>query len=186
MKAVALLALGLVLGAVATAHAQEPGHVGLTIAHPAAVGFIWHATDRVAIRPDLSVSRTRSETRGSPGPFVTSSTARGSSIGVGVSALVYLQPRGPRFRTYVAPRVGYSRGQSTSVSPSGFEARSTTTGRAWGLSYGAQYLATDRFGVFGEAGLGGSFTRLTSTATQLRTTGHSWGTRGGVGVTVYF
>lgn len=92
MKAVALLALGLVLGAVATAHAQEPGRVGLTIAHPAAVGFVWHATDRVAIRPDLSVSRTRSETEGTLGPFVTSSTARGWSVGVGVHSLIYTCP----------------------------------------------------------------------------------------------
>lgn len=54
------------------------------------------------------------------------------------------------------------------------------------LSYGAQYLPTERFSVFGEAGLGVTYSISESSATTLTITGHTWGTRAGVGVVVYF
>jgi hypothetical protein len=70
-KNASLLALGLGLGVSGTAAAQERGRVGLTVAHPASVGLIWHPSDRVAIRPDLNLSWTASETEGPTSVFVT-------------------------------------------------------------------------------------------------------------------
>ena len=51
--------VALVLVATATqTSAQEKGTVGLTMGYPASVGLLWHATERVAIRPAVTVSRT--------------------------------------------------------------------------------------------------------------------------------
>src|SRR5437870_2920123 len=46
----------------ATAAGQERGQVGLTMGYPGSIGIIWHISDAVAVRPELSVSRTSVET----------------------------------------------------------------------------------------------------------------------------
>ena len=163
--------------------AQEPRRVGVTVVHPAAVGVIWHATERVAIRPDFGFSKTAIESGSSAGPFPLSITSDGWSVNTGLSVLYYAQ-RWDHVRTYVSPRVSYSR--STSATSSLLASRLTSRSRGWSASYGAQYLPTERFSVFAEAGLSVTYSKSESSASTFSTTGHTWGTRAGMGVVVYF
>ena len=57
-RSLALFSLALVVLSARPSNAQDAGHVGLTIAFPAAVGVIWQATDRLAIRPDFQFSQS--------------------------------------------------------------------------------------------------------------------------------
>ena len=36
---------------------QEKGQVGLTVGYPASVGVVWHAVDRVAVRPEFTFTQ---------------------------------------------------------------------------------------------------------------------------------
>ena len=94
-------------------------------------------------------------------------------------------------RTYVSPRVSYTRSSST-VSVSSptqgtlpdFKSTSTTTGGA-GV-FGAQYSPSSRFSVFGELGLAFSHRRSgSSLVTQTVSKGNAFGTTAGVGVVFY-
>ena len=172
-----LILLGL---AAAPAAAQEPGDRGLTVSAPSAIGFIWHMTPRVAIRPEVSFSITETDGEGSI------SDLRGRGVTLGASALFYTG-RWDNLRTYVSPRLTYSWSSST------FQGGGSTfdsSSDAWGLagSFGAQYSLGTRFAVFGEAGL--QFSSSTSESPSLlgsidRTT-WNFGTRSQVGVTLYF
>ena len=166
-----------------TAAAQEPGTVGLTIAHPSAVGLIWHASDRLAVRPEFTFSLTSSETEpgsGLPG----GTTGSGWSVGTGVS-LVYYTQEWDKVRGYVSPRFGYSRTRSETESGT-FSSTLTASNYGWGASYGVQYLPTDRFSVFGEVGIAGTVGRGTASNSGNKSEGHTWGTRSGIGMVVYF
>ena len=49
---------GLVLAGLMTTPvaAQEKGDMGLTISAPSAIGVIWHVSEKVAVRPEVSFS----------------------------------------------------------------------------------------------------------------------------------
>lgn len=163
--------------------AQEPGRVGMTIAYPSAVGLIWHASDRLAVRPEFTFSLSTSETTpggGLPG----GSSASSWSVGTGVSLLYYTQ-EWDKVRGYVSPRFGYSRTRNETESGT-FSSTLTATNYAWGASYGVQYLPTERFSVFGEVGIGGAFGRGRASNSGNKSDGHGWGTRSGIGMIVYF
>jgi hypothetical protein len=85
-----LLACSLaLLGMGATgAAAQDEGKVGITMGYPAAVGIIWHVSDTVAIRPELSFSGSSSETDRAEN--ITDSESDGWTLGTGISALFYV------------------------------------------------------------------------------------------------
>jgi len=159
--------------------AQETGQVGLTMAFPAAVGVICHATDELAIRPDFTFSEASST-----GTALTSSTA---SVGVGVSALFYVR-KWDNLRAYLSPRFGYQWSSFTfqgSSPPSG----STNTYSGSG-SFGAEYLLHRRFAVFAETGLvyshAGTDGATLTPGFSLASSAHTWGLRGGVGAILYF
>ena len=167
---------------------QEEGKVGITMGFPASIGVIFHATDRVAVRPELSFSTNTSE-------GTVSSTSDGWSVGTGVSALFYVATH-DHVRTYVSPRISYSRFSTTSTSTISIPATTfstTATTSLWGGagSFGAQYAPTPKFSVFGEVGLAYSHqsghvsvsTGLIVPPTDAK--GHQWGTRAGVGVVFY-
>jgi Outer membrane protein beta-barrel domain len=165
------LVLGMTLLGCAAAGAQEHGKVGVTMGYPASIGVIFHATDKVAIRPELSFAKN-----------TTDSTTLNSDnwiIGTGVSALFYLASH-EHVHTYVSPRFTYTR-SSTSIQSS------DTTSTSWGAigSFGAQYSPTPKFSVFGEVGIG--YTRQTtkSGVSGLELKGNSVGTRTGVGIIFY-
>jgi hypothetical protein len=157
--------------------AQETGRVGLTMAFPAAVGIIWHATDGLALRPDFTFSQSSSG-----GASLTASSA---SVGLGVSALFYVR-KWDNLRAYLSPRFGYQR--SSFTYPGSAPASVSTNTYSGSGSFGAEYLLHRRFAVFAETGL--IYSHLNSDAAasglSLDSSSHTWGTRAGVGAILYF
>ena len=152
--AVAIMLLGCQAG---TAYGQDDRRFGLTMGYPTAVGVLWHVTDRVAVRPEIDISRTATKTEGSisGGPSTaTESTAH--LVQPGVSVLIYLSSR-DELRTYVTPRYVYSSSETSQNSE-------TSTHLVSG-SFGAQQRLGSRFAVFGELGV-----EYTRTRTLLPTT----------------
>lgn len=183
--------LAFLLLGVTGATAQDKGKTGITMGYPASIGIIWHASDKVAIRPEFSISG--SNTKSEPAQSF-SSTSDGWAYGLGASALLYLHTY-DHLRTYFSPRFTYSHGMTTGES-SGLSGtttittvstKTTTTSSGAVGSFGAQYALGDKFAVFGEVGFGFSHSSTTASSSALsqKLTGNSWGTRTGVGVIFY-
>jgi hypothetical protein len=175
-RSLALFSLALVVLSARPSNAQDVGHVGLTMAFPAAVGVIWQATDRLAIRPDFQFSQSAVGSLGSSS----------LSTAVGVSALFYVR-KWDNLRTYLSPRFGF---QHTSLTTTGsVENPFSQDQYSYAGSFGAEYQLHRRFAVFGEAGITYSHTVMDNPAgfgASVSNTGHTWGTRAGVGAIVYF
>ena len=158
----------------ATAQEWETGKAGITMGYPAAIGFIWHIADSVAIRPEFTFS-----TSGFDGSVSTDTT----NLSTGVSALFYLASH-DHVRGYLSPRFTYARGSTQSSSgdlPAG-----SFTSNTYGIigSVGVQYAPIRKFSVFAEVGAG--YTRSTeSFDVGLDITSHGSGMRTGVGVIFY-
>lgn len=202
-----LLALSLVLFVHAPALAQDAGQIGVTLGYPSAIGIVWHVTDSVAVRPDISFSTgsTESPAIRSGISFLDSAVASGESssttVTTGLSGLVYLG-KWDKLRAYVSPRYAY--GHLTSNSGTTFAVDNKNSTHTLTGSFGAQYQLHRRFAVFGETGVG--YTRSSTTFTSLillpvlplgpnvpapvsqsqEIVSRSWGTRSGVGVIFYF
>jgi hypothetical protein len=174
-------AAGLVLAGLMTtpAAAQEKGKMGLTVSAPSAIGLIWHLSERVAIRPEVSFSFNESEAESSSLPDI-----RSHSVSLAGSALFYTG-HWDNLRTYVSPRFTYS-WSSTSIDEAAPEFDSTQN--AWGLSgsIGAQYNLGTRFAVFAEAGLMYSSTESETPTSIGDRTGWSFGSRTAIGGILYF
>jgi hypothetical protein len=154
----------------ASAAAQDDRNVGLTIGYPSAVGVIWQAADRVAIRADTFFSSSWTGTDASnAGDAVlrlvgTTSSTSGRTFGVGVSVLVTVATW-ERLRAYLAPRAAYARSSNESeisfsaslpgipivIQPATFETKVTT--QTYSGSFGTQYGLGERFAAFGEVGV---------------------------------
>lgn len=154
----------------ASAWAQDDRSVGLTIGYPSAVGVIWQAADRVAIRTDtfFSSSWTDTDSANAGDEFLrfvgTTSSTSGRTFGVGVSVLVTVA-KWERLRAYLAPRAAYAQssneseisfsaslpGIPTVIQPATFETKVTT--QTYGASFGTQYGLGERFAAFGEVGV---------------------------------
>ena len=175
-RSLALFSLALVVLSARPSNAQDVGHVGLTMAFPAAVGVIWQATDRLAIRPDFQFSQSAVGSLGSSS----------LSTAVGVSALFYVR-KWDNLRTYLSPRFGF---QHTSLTTTGsVENPFSQDQYSYAGSFGAEFQLHRRFAVFGEAGITYSHTVMDNPAgfgASVSNTGHTWGTRAGVGAIVYF
>jgi len=204
-----LLCLNLLLcaGASASARAQDAGQVGVTLGYPSAVGVIWHVTNSVAVRPDISFSSGSTDSLPIPsassifGGSAVSGESSSTTVTAGVSGLLYLR-NWDKLRAYVSPR--YSYGRLTSSSGSMFLADSKNATHALTGSFGAHYQVHRRFAMFGETGFGYNHSRNSFTSSLLmqvipvglnvpapvtRTeeiTSHTWGTRSGAGVIFYF
>jgi hypothetical protein len=182
--------------------AQEPPTIGIAMGYPASVGVLWHVTDTIALRPELSLLKNSGELTsvsvitfpGSSATSTTTSTTDSWQVGVGVSGLLYVR-KWDELRAYVSPRFSYMRTSSkvtsittspfAGVSSPDFDSKSSTY--LVSGSFGAQYALGKRFGVFGEVGVAfqhnvgssGSFGRSEST-------GNTINTRSGAGVLFYF
>ena len=173
------------LAAVSTAVAQDQAKVGITMGYPAAIGVLWRVSDKVAIRPELSLSGGSSESTGSS--FEAESDSW--NISTGASVLFYLQIQ-DQLRTYFSPRFTYSRISTTNESSSFTTATSTTTGSSVGGAglFGAECSLGNKFAVFGEVGFGLNHTTTQGSSSILpnnllpKQTGNSWGSRAGIGV----
>ena len=178
----------------ATAAAQEKGKKALTLGSPGAVGILWHATDKLAIRPDFTFSFSDSEGNG-----VESST---SSIGVGISALYYIK-KWDQASAYFTPRVGWTRSKSESeVSfvflppPIGIDfdfdntSESTLSGWTGSAAVGFQGWIGTRFSIYGEVGLSYGRSTVDSDFSGLsgsdEVKNSSFSPRSGVGIAFYF
>lgn len=162
-----------------TAWAQDRGDTGLTISTPSAIGLIWHASDRLAIRPDVSFGFTETDGEGTL-PDISS-----RNVSIGVSAL-FSTHRWDELRLYVSPRFTYSHGTTSIDNPINI-ADSTLSSWAVAGSIGGQYALGTRFGVFAEAGLSYSSQQSESglSSSPDRTT-WTFGTRTAVGGILYF
>jgi len=169
MKTIGMLLVPMVCLASA-ARAQDTPKVGLTMGYPASAGLLWRIGERVALRPEVSLSHVSGDTSAPdltiPTPLSTDST---NSLGAGVSALLYVGPR-DALSTYISPRFSYAR---TSTSAASGTSTSDSTVCAYEVtgSFGAQYLLGRRFGVFGELGVGYTRTSTDITSVVTITTG---------------
>ena len=177
------LAAALLFLARGTASAQGAGKLGVTMGYPSSFGIVWHVSDKVAIRPELTITVSSSESSNS------SFSAENDTwnLGTGVSVLFYLKSY-DQLRTYFSPRLSYNRNTnentSSGITTSTSEATSTNTGVA-GM-FGAQYGLGDKFSVFGEVGVGYTRSETSGSPQVTKSSGNSLGTRTGVGVIFYF
>jgi hypothetical protein len=176
-----VFAVAVLLTAAGQASAQDK-KVGLTMGYPSAFGVVWHVTDKVALRPELSLAGGSSETTAS----AFSSNSDVTTIATGISALFYLNTA-DKLRTYVSPRFTYSHSTTdqdlSSITNSSAKSTSSNTGGQG--SFGAQYYVSDRFAVFGELGIGFAHTENSSNATTTKGSAWAWGTRSAVGIVFY-
>jgi hypothetical protein len=167
-----------------TAHAQGAGKTGVTMGYPASIGVIWHVSGKVAIRPELSIAGSSTDSSNS------SFSAENDSwnLATGVSALFYLRTD-DRLKTYFSPRLTYSRSTNESTSSGITTSTVKSTIKTVGVagSFGAQYGLSDKFSVFGELGVGFGRAKTTSSTSQATSSkGSTWNTRSGVGLIYYF
>ena len=162
--------------------AQEAGQAGLTMGYPASVGLLFHVSDRVAVRPELSVARNT----GSSSGFVETESS-GWGLGVGASALFYFASR-DNVRPYFSPRFTYTRTSNSSSSDllPAATSRSRTTGYGVAGSFGAQYTPNQRFAAFGEVGFGYTHGTSKSGTSTSAFRSNTLSTRTGAGVILYF
>jgi hypothetical protein len=141
--------------------------------YPTSVGVLLDVTETVAIRPEFTFSGGSND------------LSDRSEFAVGLAALFY-RPATDSVRTYVSPRILYSRAQTTSTSnqPISFDTTSSVTSVVG--SVGAEYEASSRFGIFGEVGFGYVRSKAALPSGSVNTTAQSWGLRSGVGVIVRF
>ena len=196
MRGRVLLGVVVLTMAARSAAAQQAGDVGVTMGYPGAVGVVWHVTDGIAIRPDVALTRSTSETTtsatGSFGGSGLSSTSTSEGWGTTVGLSVLLNVRTiERLRLYLAPRLAYA--HSTADNETGLTGAltgftATTRGVLASGSFGSQYSVHDRFAVFGELGL--QYTTQTTTSdfpgSRTEADGTTFGLRSAVGVTFYF
>lgn len=190
-----MMMMGILIGAVEAAQAQQDRPVGVVIGYPASVGVLWPVGDRVALRPEVSLDWTTTETTStlnSPGATEVSTTTRGWTTAIGLSALFYLGPSTDELRFYVVPRAAYL-WMNTDVEnspdlPQLGPYESDGSGFQASGAFGAEYAVGDRFRIFGELGLGyttqESDTGYTLSRITMQTS--SVGLRSGVGVVVSF
>lgn len=195
MRERVLVVLMMVATLAPPAAAQQAGDIGLTMGYPGAAGLVWHITDGLALRPDVSLAASTSDSQttatGLPAGSL-SSTNRSDGWGgtLGLSALVTVRTI-DRLRLYLTPRVAYTHASSTS--DTGFagalsELTATTKGVIASGAFGTQVNLHDRFALFGELGL--QYTALTTTSdfpgSTSTTDSTSFGLRSAVGLTFYF
>ncbi len=176
------------------AMAQESGRVGISMGYPTAVGVVWHLSDTIAVRPEVSFTTTTAD--------VTLTNSSSTLYGVGVSGLFYVK-RWDALRAYVSPRYTYQHGSSTStlainlpisipIELPSIESGIRSSQHTISGSFGAQFQAHEHFGVFGELGAAYSTLKLSvdtlvpQTGLNAGSTGHSFGVRSSAGVIFYF
>lgn len=140
----------------ATAAAQEASPTrrpALVIAGPSTVGLQFPITKRLAVRPDLSLTRTTFNVSGNETKFV--------NLGVGIGLLVRLREF-EGAHTYVTPRVALSRNT--------FDDGSSTDLWFFDAAFGASAAITRRLAIFGEVGPRVTYSDQSTTAVINRTT----------------
>ena len=175
------------LGQTTTAFAQEKGDLGVVMGYPTSIGFIYHVSDRFALRPEITFASTGSESE----TDFSESEGDAWALGFAISGNFYVA-QWDKVRSYVSARYNYNHSESTSSTtillPFIEDNESTLTSNAHGFfgMFGGVYSLHDRFSVFGEVGLGYTRQRAESEATGGKSTGHQFGPRTAVGINFYF
>jgi hypothetical protein len=179
-----IAALLVLFGGTATAYAQDDRSIGLVITSASTAGLIWHVTETIAIRPEVSFATSDVEV-GDQGSDV------GSDSGTFAVAALFTVRKWDDLSAYFSPRFSYVRSTATSSLTVGSITDTIETSiEGYGLagSFGLQYRLGDRFAVFGETGL--SYTNQTADTDSpfsLRSTeASSLGLRTALGVSFYF
>src|SRR5215471_8508342 len=149
------------------------------MAYPPAFGVVWHATDKIAIRP--SVTFGGASTDGT----TTSSGSSAWNVGTTIAALFYVK-KYDNVRPYISPSYRYSHTSTTIRPPSGSasvvgDVHSTANTNGGAGTFGAEFAATTHFSIIGEVGF--AFSRVTQKSVvvqNLTVNGKSWGTTAGV------
>ena len=103
---VAWMGATVVLTGGSNAVAQERGQFGLTTGYPAAIGVVWHVTDRFGIKGEVSFALSSSEFDATP--FLSGQETNTDSFGVGVAGLFYVN-RNDNVSTYFSPRFAFNK-----------------------------------------------------------------------------
>lgn len=178
------------------ASAQTDRRIGVTLGHPVQVGVMWHVTDRVAVRPEVSFSAGSTETEiefgGLPGSPRRTTTIEGdlSSVAIDLNLLITVKSW-DAVRVNLVPSYKYLRTTSTSIAsffvggapPTIAAEESTSHDHFGGGALGVQFTPHQRFGIFAEAGL-----QYTSSVRGLDGDFKlkALGTAGTIGVVLYF
>lgn len=182
VRILSLAALATVL-AVSSADAQDQGKIGITMAYPASVGVLWRVSDKIAVRPELSIAGGESESSSE----LISTESDTWTINTGVSVLFYLK-KYDDLRTYFTPRFNYAHA-STDTDATGpvINPSISTSNNGIGFSgaFGAEYSLGRKFAVFGEVGFGFSHSTTKTSITPSELSSNNWGSRAGVGVIFY-
>jgi hypothetical protein len=191
LKRLGLMVITIALAA-ATASAQDDPKVGVAMGYPASIGIVWHVTDGIALRPEISATSSSNDLTATSPTGSTLSSNDNWQLLFGVSALFYLSKH-EGLRTYFSPRWAYTRVDSTSSNGTP-PITNSSTGNVQFVSgsLGAEYALGRRFAVFGEVGAG--YTRTTNSPTTFSpaatlltaSTTNTIGTRSGAGVILYF
>ena len=166
---IASLFVAAAVACASTASAQAAGSVGLSFQTPAAIGVLWHASDKVALHPELTFARTTSDNGATD---VTTNT-----WGVAVGLPVYLSDA-DNLRTYFSPRVGYTRSSGDAGTTS-----STNTQLNLSLSYGAHYSLSKRLAAFAETGVAYNDSKFEAGASTSNS--KLFGLRSSIGLVLY-
>ena len=163
----------------AFASAQEAGKVGVTMGFPASVGVIWHASEKLAVRPEFSFTHSSTDS--------SITDANTDTVALGVTVLFYTK-KWDNAAMYLAPRFNWSHGSSEAESDSGdFDSSSSGDSYSYSGSLGAQGWIGSRFSVFGEVGLAYSTASSESDSPfSSEIKNKSFSIRSGVGVVLYF
>ena len=165
-----------------SARSQDRGRVGLTIAYPASsgasglIGLIWHTSDRLAFRPEISIAAR-----------IAGESANGGandswSLGATLTVLRYVGLT-EDVAAYVGPRFSYSRAWSN-----GSGSNTRNAGYGIGINGGLQYSLAKKIKLVGEVGLGYAYTTYAFNGQTYgqHDTVHSIGSRGALGLNLYF
>jgi hypothetical protein len=181
------------------ASAQERGQFGVTTGYPAAVGVVWHATERIGIKADVNFSLVSSEIDARP--FLPERETTTNSIGFGVSGLFY-GGRSDNVSLYFSPRFAYATTTSEiegdviafsvvlpiqiPIPTPSLDLRTESSSYSVAGSFGAQYSPIRRFSVFGELGLNYTSQHSESPSVLSETDGSAFGVRSAIGIVLYF
>lgn len=169
-------ALALVLLSAVPVAGQDQGRVGLTMGYPSGIGVMVGLSERVALRPEISLAKTFIEGPGSGGSYLR---VTDWELSVGLSAFVYLHRR-ENLRLFASPRLSCTRsGYTWHDIPEASEA----SWNLWQVSgtFGFQHALSRQFSVFGDLGI--AYTHEGSARSRII---KRWGPRAGFGVILFF
>ncbi len=177
-----LLLLSCIALVPATARAQERGQTGVVMGYPTTFAFIWHVSDRLAIRPEVGFAHSSTDNENSI--FSVDASIDTWTATVGGSVLWYVG-RVDNVRTYFSPRIAFAHNSADS-STNDDDPRTADTFAASG-SFGAQYTPVRKFSVYGEIGYGFShgWSEVTTPISTTKISGWTWSPRTSVGVIFY-